>query len=395
MTEFLIKHFVKEYDQTEKVSVRTSYGTLSGVVGIFCNFFLFIMKAVIGIFLNSISVMADAFNNLSDAGGAVIGLIGVRIAGMPADEHHPFGHGRMEYITALVISFLVIQVGFTFFKDSIHKIVHPEVVKFHLVSVIILLFSITIKIWLAMFNRRIGEKIDSKVMIATAADAVGDVITTAVTIMSIIIIRFTGKNIDGFVGLGVSLVIVWAGINIAKDTIAPLIGEAVDPEDYKKITDFVCKYDGILGTHDLIVHNYGPGRSMASIHAEVPNTVGIEAAHEVIDKIERDAEQQLGIILVIHMDPLETKNKNVLEKKQWIHEILQEIDPDLSFHDFRMVEENDQINLVFDLMVPYEYEEINEKETCRKIRNMVQQKDSRIQCVITVEKGYIANEKEE
>ena len=254
MTEFLVRHFVKNYEETEKVSVRTAYGVLASVVGIFCNVFLFAVKWMIGFFLHSIAVMADAFNNLSDAGSSIIGLVGVKMASKPADEDHPFGHGRIEYIAALIVAFLVLQVGFTFFKDSIGKIREPEELKFQLVSIIILILSIGVKLWMGYFNRTLGNKINSKVMLATAADAMGDVITTSATILAILFWKVTGINIDGFVGIGVSLVVMWAGVGIAKDTLEPLIGEAVDPEEYERITNFVEGYDGIVGSHDLIVH---------------------------------------------------------------------------------------------------------------------------------------------
>jgi len=295
MTEFLVKHFVKDYEKVEKVSVRTAYGVLASIVGIFCNVFLFIVKFVVGIVLHSVSVTADAFNNLSDAGSSVISFVGVKMAGKPADEDHPFGHGRVEYIAALVVAFLVLEVGFTFLKDSLAKIRMPEELNFQLLSVIILLLSIGVKLWLGIFNRKLGRKIDSKVMMAVFTDSMGDVITTGATILSLVFFKVTGINIDGFVGVGVALVVMWAGVGIAKDTLEPLIGEGVDPELYDKIRKFVENYEGIEGTHDLIVHNYGPNRSMASIHAEVPNNVSIEESHEIIDRIERDAIEELGI----------------------------------------------------------------------------------------------------
>ena len=287
MTEFLVKHFVKDYENIENVSVRTSYGILASVVGILCNVLLFFVKGAIGFFMNSIAVMADAFNNLSDAGSSVIGLLGVKMASKPADEDHPFGHGRIEYIAALAVSFIILQVGLTLLKDSIGKIRNPEEIKFQTVSIVILLISVAVKFWLGRFNKKLGTKIDSKVMLATAADSMGDVITTSVTIASVLFWKFTGINIDGIMGIIVSLAVMWAGVGIAKDTLEPLIGEAVDPEECEKIKSFVEGYDGIVGSHDLIVHNYGPGRSMASIHAEVPNDVDIEVSHEIIDRISK------------------------------------------------------------------------------------------------------------
>ena len=394
MTEFLVRHFVKDYENTSKVSVRTAYGVLASVTGIFCNILLFAAKWLIGYLLHSISVMADAFNNLSDAGSSIISFVGVRIASKPADKDHPFGHGRIEYISALVVSFLVIEVGFTFLKDAIQKIMHPQEMHFQLISVIILLLSVGIKLWLGMFNKKLGKRIHSQVMLATAADSIGDVITTSATILSLIVFGVTGINIDGFVGLGVSLVVMWAGISIAKDTLEPLIGEAVSPEVYVQITKFVEQYDGIVGSHDLIVHNYGPGRSMASIHAEVPNDVNIETSHEIIDRVEREALEQLGIMLVIHMDPVETKDKHVLEAKEKVEKVLRAMDPKLSIHDFRMVPGTDQINLIFDLVVPFEYDQKKQDHIRSAIMGVLQIVDPRYQCVITVERSYVASAKE-
>ena len=393
MTEFLVRHFVKNHEDVEKVSVRTAYGVLASVVGIFCNVLLFVVKGAVGFFLHSVSVMADAFNNLSDAGSSVVGLVGVRMASKPADEEHPFGHGRIEYIAALVVSFLVLQVGFTFFKDSTRKIQNPEELKFQAVSVIILVLSIGVKLWMGMFNKKLGKKIDSKVMMATATDAMGDVVTTTATISSVLFFRITGINIDGIVGIGVSLVVMWAGIGIAKDTLEPLIGEAVAPEEYVRISRFVEKYEGIVGSHDLIVHNYGPGRSMASIHAEVPNDVDIEVSHEIIDRIERDAAKRLGIFLVIHMDPVETKDEHVLEVRHQVEQILDAVDSRVSIHDFRMVDGKEQINLIFDMVVPFEYSTQKQNELKMTLRKLLQMADKRYQCVITIERSYVASAK--
>ena len=395
MTEFLVKHFVKDYKDVEKVSVRTAYGVLASIVGIFCNVFLFAVKFTVGLVLGSVSVTADAFNNLSDAGSSVIGFVGVKMAEKPADADHPFGHGRMEYIAALVVSFLVIEVGFTFLKDSVGRIRNPEEMSFSAVSVCILLLSIAVKLWLGLFNRKLGERIDSKVMKAVFTDAMGDVVTTGATIFSLVFFGATGINIDGFVGAGVALVVMWAGIGIARDTLEPLIGEAIDPEEYEKIKSFVESYDGIEGTHDLIVHNYGPGRSMASIHAEVPNNVDIERSHEIIDRIERDAGKNLGIFLVIHMDPIETRDESVLQIRQRTAEILDELDPACSLHDFRVVPGEGQINLIFDMVIPIEYDEKMRKELPQRLAERVKEIDPRYQCVITVDYDYVAKTTEE
>lgn len=394
MTEFLVRHFIKDYHKTEELNVRTQYGTLAGVVGIICNALLFAVKAAVGIAMHSISVTADAFNNLSDAVSSVIGLVGVKLAGKPADKEHPFGHGRMEYITALVVSFLVIEVGLTFFKDAFSRIWNPQKLEFQFISVLILVLSIGVKLWMSLFNRKLGKRIDSKVMLATAADAVGDVITTSATVISLLFFYFTGINIDGVIGVCVSLVVIWAGIGIAKDTLKPLLGEPTSSADYEKITRFVESYDGIIGSHDLIVHNYGPGRNMASIHAEVPNDVDIEESHEIIDRIERDAISQIGVFLVIHMDPVETKNERILEIRKQVEASINEIDPDVTIHDLRVVEGKERINLIFDMVVPFAYSREEQKELERKVRSYLSERDSRYQCVITVEQSFVAQGEE-
>lgn len=390
MTEFLVKHFVKDYEHTEKVSVRTAYGVLASMVGIFCNVFLFAVKFVIGLIVHSVSVTADAFNNLSDAGSSIISFVGVKIASKPADKEHPFGHGRMEYIAALIVSFLVMEVGFTFLKDSFGKIKSPEILNFQLMSVVILVLSIGVKLWLGLFNRKLGEKIDSKVMMAAFTDSMGDVLTTTVTIVSLLVFQITGVNIDGFVGIGVALVVMWAGFGIAKDTLEPLLGEAVDPEEYQKIKKFVEGYDGVVGSHDLIVHNYGPNRSMASIHAEVPNNVNIETSHEVIDRIERDAVENLGIFLVVHMDPIEIEDEHVLLIRNRANQAIAEIDDSCTIHDFRVVDGQKQINLIFDLVVPREYDKEKQNEIERTLCEKMKEQDERYKFVITVEHSFVS-----
>ena len=394
MTEFLVRHFIKDYNDVEQVSVRTAYGVLASIVGICCNVFLFAVKFIIGLVVHSVSVTADAFNNLSDAGSSIISFVGVKMAEKPADADHPFGHGRIEYIAALVVSFLVLEVGFTFLKDSIGRIRNPEELNFQAVSVVILLLSVAVKLWLGLFNRKLGEKINSKVMMAVFTDSMGDVITTGATIVSILFFAVTGINIDGIVGAGVALVVMWAGVGIARDTLEPLIGEAIDPEVYEKIKCFVESYDGIEGTHDLIVHNYGPGRSMASIHAEVPNDVDIEKSHEIIDRIERDAGKKLGIFLVIHMDPVEMKDARVLEIRRKTEELLAEINPACSIHDFRVVHGEEQTNLIFDMVIPIEYDEDTRKELTRRLKESLKAADPRYECVITVDYDYVAKQED-
>lgn len=385
MTEFLVRHFVKDYEAVEKSAVRTAYGVLASMVGIVCNVFLFLVKFIVGLLLHSVSVTADAFNNLSDAASSIISFIGVKMAGKPADKEHPFGHGRIEYIAALIVSFLVLEVGFTFLKDSVSKIRTPETLNFQLISVVILILSIGVKLWLGVFNKKLGKKIDSKVMMAVFTDSMGDVITTSATILSLVIFRLTGLNIDGIVGIGVALVVMWAGVGIAKDTLEPLIGEAIDPEEYDKVKHFVERYQGIEGTHDLIIHNYGPNQSMASIHAEVPNDADIEEAHELIDRIERDAVDELGILLVIHMDPIEMRDEQVMTVRGEVEAALKELDPQCSIHDLRVVNGMGQINLIFDMVVPFEYDEEEKNNLQLQLMEKLQEIDKRYQCAITME----------
>lgn len=388
MTDFLVRTFVREYKNTEDTQVRTRYGLMASIVGICCNVLLFGAKLFVGMLVGSISVMADAFNNLSDAASSVVGFVGVKMAGKPADEDHPFGHGRVEYIAAFIVAFLVIQVGFSFLKTSIGKIIHPEEMTFKAVSVVILLLSVCVKLWMALFNNTLGKRIQSAVMKATAADSLGDVITTSATILSILVYGIWGLNIDGIIGIVVSVIVMWAGVKIAKDTLTPLIGEPIDPKLYGEITEFVESYDGIIGSHDLIVHNYGPSRSMASIHAEVPNDVDIEVSHEIIDTIEREAVRKFGIFLVIHMDPVETKDSRVMEFGNMLKQVLEEIDSRISFHDFRMIEGKNQINLIFDLVVPREYDREKKDWLKEEVTKKVTEIDKRCCLIITAESGF-------
>ena len=388
MINFLVKRFVKDYENVENAKVRTAYGMLASILGICCNLFLFSSKLFAGFLVNSISVMADAFNNLSDAASSIIGFVGVRMAEKPADEEHPFGHGRMEYIAAFVVAFLVVQVGFSLLKTAVEKILHPETLSFSLFSVGILVFSVLVKLWMASYNRKLGKKINSTVMMATAADSLGDVGATSATIVSLLVFRFFHINIDGIIGLVVSVLVLIAGINIAKDTLAPLLGEAIDPEVYKKISDFVESYDGIIGSHDLIVHNYGPSRSMASIHAEVPSKVDIETSHAVVDQIERDALEKLGIFLVIHMDPVETDNELAEILKEMAIDVILHLDSRLTLHDFRIAQSPARINLIFDLVVPRDYTRQMREELTRQVCEKVRERDSRCACIVTVENSY-------
>ena len=392
MTDFLVNKFIKDSTNIESTEVRTRYGMLASVVWIFCNVLLFSVKLTIGLILSSLAVTADAFNNLSDAASSIISFIGVKMAGKPADAEHPFGHGRIEYIAALIVSFLVIEVGFTFFKSSISKILHPEEISFDLVPFVILILSILVKLWMAFFNNKLGKRIDSKVMLATAADSLGDVITTSATVLSIINCHFTSINVDAIAGLIVSAIVIWSGISIAKDTLEPLIGERVPAELYQKITDIVESYDGIVGTHDLIVHNYGPYRSIATIQAEVPNDINIEVSHEIIDKIERDVKKDLNILLVIHMDPVEMRDEEVLSLREKTSRIVHALDPKLNFHDFRVLKENEQRNLNLDLVIPDSYSEKDANRVMHQLVSLLHEMDENVECIITLDRSFEAPE---
>lgn len=388
MTEFLIRKFVKDYKNTENASVRTAYGVMASTVGIFCNLLLFCAKLFIGLLINSISVMADAFNNLSDAASSVISFVGVKIAEKPADEGHPFGHGRVEYIAAFIVAFIVIQVGFSLFKTSLGKAFHPEQMMFQPISVVILILSVCVKLWMGLFNRKLGKRIHSSVMMAAAADSMSDVGATSAAILSVVIYGLLGLNIDGLMGIVVSVAVMWAGVGIARDTLSPLIGQPIDTELYRCITNFVEGFDGIEGSHDLIVHNYGPSKSMASIHAEVPNFVSVEKSHEIIDFVEREAFRRFGIFLVIHMDPIEMKDERVKEYKKLVAGAIAEVDPKCKFHDFRMIKGEKQINLIFDLVVPREYSVRDRERIEKELKEKVAKRDDRCCLIMTAESGF-------
>ena len=391
MTELLVKLFVKDYEKTEEKDVRMAYGILAGLVGISCNLLLFLTKLFTGIFLGSISVLADAFNNLSDAASSLISFISAKLAAMPADKEHPFGHGRIEYISALVVAFLILEVGLSCLKNAIGRILHPEELSFSVLSIVLLVASMLVKVWLSLFNKTLGNRIHSAVMKATAADARNDVLVTGATVLSLLIAKFTGLQLDGYMGVFVAGFVFLAGINIVKDTVRPLLGEAADKEHYQKIKDFVESYEGILGSHDLIVHNYGPSYSMATVHAEVANTMHIEAAHELIDGIERDIYDQQKIILTIHMDPVEVNDEKVLQKKQWLKTVIRQLEPEASMHDFRMVSAGNRTNLIFDLLIPYSYKEHQEMELLKNIMETVRKDDGSCRCIITVDRSFVAD----
>lgn len=392
LTNFLVKIFVKNSANVENQKVRTSYGILSSIVGILCNVFLFGVKLTVGMIINSISVTADAFNNLSDAASSVISFIGVKLAGRPADKEHPFGHGRFEYIAALAVAFLILQVGFSLFQSSFQKVLKPEDIDFNPVLTGILCVSVLVKVWMMLFNRKLGKRINSTVMLATSQDSMNDIIVTSATILSTLIVGLAGIMVDGYAGVAVSIFVMLSGINIAKDTLQPLLGQAVDREVYQKIADMVRRYEGILGIHDLIIHNYGPTKRMATIHVEVPSDINFIKIHETIDRIERDALDQLDLTLVIHMDPIEINDAAVLEKREMVVNIVAQLEPKANIHDFRVVNGEQRIRLIFDLVIPYSYKGSSEQKLQESIDEEVKKYDARYQCVITMENSFVLEE---
>ena len=318
LSNFLIKKFIKNNYDINDNKVRIAYGNLGGAVGIIINTLLFLIKLFVGLFAGSIAIIADAFNNLSDAASSIITIIGFKMANKPADAEHPFGHGRIEYISALVVSFMVMLVGFQFVKTSFSKILNPEAVTFEIVPFILLLISIGFKIWLSKFNKDLGNKINSSALKAAGTDALGDVFTSTTVVISFFASNFTSLPIDGYIGVLVALVIIYSGFSLIKETISPLLGEAPDAELVQQINDMVLSYEHISGVHDLVIHNYGPGRIMASIHAEIPADINIMTIHNIIDSAEREISQKLGVYLVVHMDPVSVDTDEISSTRKYI-----------------------------------------------------------------------------
>ena len=386
-SNFLVKRFVKNYDNVSDIKVRGAYANLAGIVGIVTNLILFIIKLSVGLFSNSVSILADAFNNLSDAASSIITIIGFKMANKPADAEHPFGHGRIEYITAMIVSFMVMLVGLQFVKTSFQKIINPTLVTFELWPFILLLISIGFKFWLSKFNKSIGNKINSSTLKATATDAMGDVFTSTTVVISFLISKFTTLPIDGYIGIIVALAIVYSGFSLIKETLSPLLGEPPDPVLVSDITDMVMSYDNITGIHDLIVHNYGPGRIMASIHAEIPSNIDIMEIHHIIDTAEREISKKLNIYLVIHMDPICVDTDEIIEARNIVKDVLSKYEDVKSFHDFRVVGENSNKNLIFDIEVSPTClaNEIASAKLLDNIEKDIKEKSPEYRCVITVD----------
>lgn len=355
MTKLLVKLFLKDSNDINNPITRSKYGYLSGFVGIIVNILLFGGKLIGGILSSSIAIIADAFNNLSDAGSSVITLVGFKMAVKPADNEHPFGHGRIEYISAFIISVIIIFMGVEIGKTSISKILHPKDVNFSSLSLIILIVSVLVKLWLGLFNHKLGALINSETMKATAMDSLSDMISTTTVIVGILITKYLGVNIDGYLGIIVALFILFSGISASKETINKLLGEAPDKEFINQISSVVLSHSEIIGIHDLIVHNYGVGRCVISLHAEVDCNSDIMKIHDIIDNIEEEINTDFNCVTVIHMDPIATNDENTIKTKNVVKKIICEIDPSLTIHDFRMVPGETHTNVLFDVVTPYEY----------------------------------------
>lgn len=393
MSELLVKIFIKNPDDVTDDKTRASYGILGSVVAIVANVLLFVLKFIIGTVTASLAITADAFNNLSDAVSSGVGFLGVKLSEKPADEEHPFGHGRIEYLITLVVAVMVIMVGSSFFTESLDNIRDKNEIIFSWGAVIALSVSILVKIWLGLFSKKLGKKINSGVLSASGTDALADVFATAVTLVAMFVFKFTGLCIDGYVGIVVALFIIWAGIGIIRETIKPLIGEPVTKELVDSIISHIMSYEGILGTHDLIVHDYGPNKKMASIHAEVSKDRDILESHEVIDRIEHECFNKLGVFLVIHMDPIENSSPEVITAKERLERVLEKENIEYSYHDFRIVKGEERINVIFDMVIPHKFKKSDEEELELKIDSGMKSYDNKYACVIEFDKSFVSTER--
>ncbi len=354
MTDFLCRLFIKESDNTKKSAIRQAYGTLSSVVGIILNILLAAIKLLAGVLTSSISVTADAVNNLSDAGSQVISLISFKISAKPADRDHPFGHARIEYVASMIVSFIILTIGVELFKSSLEKVINPEPTEFGILPAVILVISVIIKLWIALFNRKIGKKINSSVIKATSVDSLSDALATTAVLISMIISHLTGFVTDGYMGMIVSIFIFVAGIKILAETKNSILGSAPDGETVNEISRITSEHPEILGIHDMIVHNYGPGNTIASLHAEVDGSENVFVTHDVIDNIEKRLYYELGVRATIHMDPIVTDDERVNSLRASVADTVKQIDPRLTIHDFRFVEGRTHSNLIFDISAPFE-----------------------------------------
>lgn len=392
MVGLLAKVFLKDIGDTESPRARQAYGVLCGSVGIFFNLLLAIGKFVAGFLSGSVAIMADAANNLSDAGSSLIVLFGFKMAGQKPDSDHPFGHGRIEYISGLLVSVFIIYMAMELLKSSVNAILHPEDVVFEPVVVLLLLMSILIKFYMFLYNQRIGKQIHSEAVLAASVDSLSDMGATAVVLISMLVSHYTSLQLDGICGTLVALLIFYAGFTSAKETINPLLGQPPEPEFVASIEEIVLSEKEIVGIHDLIVHNYGPGRVMISLHAEVPADGDILALHDVIDNVEHRLKNQLNCAAVIHMDPVSTKDEKTLELKRMVTELVREVDESLSIHDFRVVMGPTHTNLIFDMVVPYDFP-LSDTEVADRVQQKIWKYNPVYYAVIDIDKSYTKKEK--
>ncbi len=386
LTNRLIRRFIREPEQTQLPQVRYAYGRLAGVTGLVCNLLLFAIKLLAGLLSGSLAIIADAFNNLSDAGSVVVTLVGFKLSGAPADRDHPFGHGRMEYLSALAVAVLIILAGFELATSAVDKILHPVAAEADLVTILILIAAIGVKLWMAAFSRRIGKTIRSDALLAAATDSRNDVICTSLVLVCTLVGLFTDLALDGYIGLAVALFVIWSGFSVIRETVSPLLGQAPDEQLVQDIEETVLAYDGVIGIHDMMVHDYGPGRIFVSLHAEVPADRDMMHSHDTIDCIERDLLEKFNIITCIHMDPVDTDDPETLRLKALVGGELAAIDERLTLHDFRVVSGPSHVNLIFDVVVPFDY--TDKKGLPTAIEQRVQAVDSRLFTVVQVETRY-------
>ncbi len=388
MTDLLAKFFIKDRENTANPRVRGAYSALAGIVGIICNILLFVGKLTLGFISGSVSIIADAFNNISDAGSSIIALIGFRMASKPNDKEHPLGHGRLEYVTGFIVDMLIIVVGFELLTGSIQKIIDPTLPTFGNVTLIILAASIVVKVWLYFFYGKIAKRINSAPLRASAADSITDSIATTLVLASAIVARFTNLAIDGYVGIIVAAFIIYTGIRAAKETIDLLLGSPPDPEFIEQVYKFAEKYEHVVGIHDVMVHDYGVGRLIVSFHAEVPSDSDINIAHEEVDKMERDMHDTFGCIVTIHLDPVVLNDPEVNELRALCETVAAEIDQSFTIHDFRMTKGDSHVNLIFDLLIPVD-SKFSPKEAEQRVSERITTLRPDSACVIKVEHPFV------
>ncbi len=387
MTKLLIKLFIREPEKIDEKN-RYAYGKLAGGTGIACNILLFLAKLLIGILSASVAIIADAFNNLSDAGSSIVTLFGFKLSSAPADKEHPFGHGRMEYLSALGVAALIMLAGYELGKSAVEKIISPSLPTVNWVTLLILVLAIAVKLWMALFYRFIGKRIHSEALLASYTDSRNDVICTALVLVSALVGWQFHVAIDGYIGLLVAAFVLWSGFSVIRETVSPLLGQAPDPALVEGITETVLSFDGVIGIHDLIVHNYGPGRTIVSLHAEVPCTADIMKSHDTIDLAERALNENYHVIACIHMDPVDTDDETTKELRLIAESVLADVDERLTLHDFRVVHGDTHTNLIFDLVLPYEFKGENDAlvaEVGRRIHAI----DSQLYAVITAEQSFV------